>query len=68
MAGKKNDHSRMTVYRLVDLPSLKKAIRDKYDNFDETDIKVGERCSLLVMGATEEKAVRWGELVKGLSS
>ena len=68
MAGKKNDHSRMTVYRLVDLPSLKKAIRDKYDNFDETDIKVGERCSLLVMGATEEKAVRWGELVKGLSN
>ena len=68
MARKKNDHSRMTVYRLVDLPSLKKAIRDKYDNFDETDIKVGERCSLLVMGATEEKAVRWGELVKGLSN
>ena len=26
MAEKKNDHSRMTVYRLVDLPSLKKAI------------------------------------------
>ena len=68
MAGKKNDHSRMTVYRLVDLPSLKKAIRDKYDNFDETEIKVGERCSLLVMGATEEKTVRWGELVKGLSN
>lgn len=68
MAGKKNDHSRMTVYRLVDLPSLKKAIRDKYDNFDETDIKVGERDSLLVMGATEEKTVRWGELVKGLSN
>lgn len=58
----------MTVYRLVDLPSLKKAIRDKYDNFDETEIKVGERCSLLVMGATEEKTVRWGELVKGLSN
>jgi hypothetical protein len=68
MAGKKNDHSRMTVYRLVDLPSLKKAIRDKYDNFDETEIKVGKRCSLLVMGATEEKTVRWGELVKGLSN
>ena len=68
MAGKKNDHSRMTVYRLVDLPSLKKAIRDKYDNFDETEIKVGERDSLLVMGATEEKTVRWGELVKGLSN
>lgn len=29
MAEKKNDHSRMTVYRLIDLPSLKKAIRDK---------------------------------------
>ena len=68
MAGKKNDPSRMTVYRLVDLPSLKKAIRDKYDNFDETEIKVGERDSLLVMGATEEKTVRWGELVKGLSN
>lgn len=68
MAGKKNDHSRMTVYRLVDLPSLKKVIRDKYDNFDETEIKVGERDSLLVMGATEEKTVRWGELVKGLSN
>ena len=68
MAGKKNDHSRMTVYRLVDLPRLKRAIRDKYDNFDETDIKVGERCSLLVMGATEEKTVRWGELVKELSN
>ena len=68
MAGKKNDHSRMTVYRLVDLPSLKKAIRDKYDNFDETEIKVGLRDSLLVMGATEEKTVRWGELVKGLSN
>ena len=68
MAGKKNDHSRITVYRLVDLPSLKKAIRDKYDNFDETEIKVGERDSLLVMGATEEKTVRWGELVKGLSN
>lgn len=68
MAGKKNDHSRMTVYRLIDLPTLKKAIRDKYDNFDETEIKVGERCSLLVMGATEEKTVRWGELVKGLSN
>ena len=68
MAGKKNDHSRMTVYRLIDLPTLKKAIRDKYDNFDETEIKVGERCSLLVMGATEEKTVRWGELLKGLSN
>ncbi|OMG09916.1 hypothetical protein BKH06_09900 [Actinomyces naeslundii] len=68
MAGKKNDHSRMTVYRLVDLPSLKKAIRDKYDNFDETDIKVGKRDSLLLMGATEEKTVRWAELVKGLSN
>ena len=55
MAGKKNDHSRMTVYRLVDLPSLKKAIRDKYDNFDETDIKVGERCSLLVMGQRKKR-------------
>lgn len=68
MAGKKNDHSRMTVYRLVDLPSLKRAIRGKYDNFDETEIKVGLRDSLLVMGATEEKTVRWGELVKGLSN
>lgn len=68
MAGKKSDHSRMTVYRLVDLPSLKRAIRDKYDNFDETEIKVGERDSLLIMGATEKKDVRWGELVKGLSN
>ena len=60
MAGKKSDHSRMTVYRLVDLPSLKRAIRDKYDNFDETEIKVGERDSLLIMGTTEKKDVRWG--------
>lgn len=29
MASRKSDHSCMTVYRLIDLPDLKKAIRGK---------------------------------------
>ena len=29
MAGKRSNHSRMTVYRLTDLPNLRRVIRDK---------------------------------------
>lgn len=68
MAGKRSNHSRMTVYRLTDLPNLRKAIRDKYDKFSYRDVAVsGRRTSLLVEGATEKQPVRWGQLINDLT-
>lgn len=67
MARQKSNEARMTVYHLIGLRDLKDSIRDKYENFRCVEVKIGEHRSLLVTGTTEEKGVKWGELVAGLS-
>lgn len=60
--------SRMTLYRLTGLPSLDKAIRDKYqDGFSGETVKVGDREAILFLGRTEEKNVGWSTTLQGLS-
>ena len=67
MTRQKSNEARMTVYHLIGLRDLKDSIRDKYENFNYVKVKIGEHRSLLVTGTTEEKDVKWGELVTGLS-
>ena len=67
MTRQKSNEARMTVYHLIGLRNLEDSIRDGYDNFRRITVKIGEYESLLVTGTTEEKDVKWGELVAGLS-
>lgn len=67
MARKNSTETRMTLYRLIGYPSLAKVIREKYSNFGEQLVVVGDRQAVLHWGQTPEKTVKWAETVKGLS-
>ena len=67
MPRRKSTESRMTVYYLTGTKEAKEAIRDRYSRFNYKDVKVGDRDSLLVIGTTKAKEVRWGKLLNGLS-
>lgn len=70
MENKKNTESRMTLYRLYRLDSLRNAVREKYldsDGFEEQQVTVGGRDALLITGKTDEKNVGWGTLLAGIS-
>lgn len=70
MAGKSSAETRMTLYRIVGMTSLRDALRDKYlelDTFECRSITVGGRPSFLVVGKTEEKDARWSSILAGLS-
>ena len=67
MARRKSTDARMTVYRLTGINKLSNAIRDRYSDFSYEEVKVGNRDSLLVIGTTSAKEVRWGKLVNSLS-
>lgn len=61
--------TRMTLYRLTDLPKLSDAIREKYNtSFQQQRVKVGSRDALLLFGRTDEKPVGWGKTVSSLTS
>ncbi|OBA51126.1 hypothetical protein A5789_28045 [Nocardia sp. 852002-51101_SCH5132738] len=57
----------MTLYRLVGFPALAKVIREKYSEFTEERVMVGERRSVLYWGRTPDKPVKWADTVAGLS-
>lgn len=67
MPRKPNAETRMTLYRLVGYPSISKVIREKYSDFKEDRLRIGERDSLLYWGKTEAKPVKWAETVVSLS-
>ena len=67
MTRRKSTDARMTVYRLTGINKLNSAIRDRYSDFSYEEVKVGDRDSLLVIGATSAKEVRWVKIVNGLS-
>ncbi|MGW5923480.1 DUF6119 family protein [Nocardia fluminea] len=67
MARKPSTETRMTLYRLVGYPVLAKVIREKYSDFTEEQVMVGERRSVLYWGRTPDKPVKWADTVAGLS-
>lgn len=68
MPRQESTESRMTVYRLTGLPSLDKAIRDKYQqDFSGETVKVADRDALLFIGRTQENNVGWGATLQTLS-
>ena len=68
MPHKESPEARMTMYRLTGLPSLDKAIKDKYQpGFTGTAVNVGDRKGLLFLGKTSETSVSWGKTLQGLS-
>ncbi|MGT2464159.1 DUF6119 family protein [Sinomonas atrocyanea] len=68
MPREKSAETRMTLYRLLGLPSTSDAIREKYmEGFAEEQVKVGDREATLFHGRTEEKDVGWGPTARGLS-
>ncbi|MFE1595070.1 DUF6119 family protein [Nocardia sp. NPDC058705] len=67
MARKPSTETRMTLYRLVGFPALAKVIREKYSEFTEERVMVGERRSVLYWGRTPDKPVKWADTVAGLS-
>lgn len=70
MSGKPSIETRMTLYRVVGMTSLRDALRDKYlelETFDSHSITIEGRPSFLIAGKTEEKDVRWSSILAGLS-
>ena len=66
----KKQRTRMTIYRLVNLPSLECAIREKYrTNNDERlschgqNIKVGNRDAFLFEGTIESESAKWATTI-----
>ena len=70
MTTEESTESRMTLYRLVGLTSLRAAVREKHlesAGFQEQQVTVGDRPALLISGKTQEKNVGWGTLLSGIS-
>ncbi|MFJ4208100.1 DUF6119 family protein [Paenarthrobacter sp. NPDC089675] len=70
VARKTSQESRMTLYRLTGLRSLKDAIREKYldsDGFTEQSVTVGDRAALLITGKTDERDPGWSKVLAGIS-
>ena len=67
MPRKSSVETRMTLYRLIGYPSISKVIREKYTDFHEAKVKVGDRDSILYWGKTQAKPVKWAETVSSLT-
>lgn len=70
MSKKRQNEVRMTLYRLVGLPSLHDAIRNKYlsaPSFDNKALHIEDHSAFLVTGMTEAKDVRWRSTLESLS-
>lgn len=73
MAKKKNNKVRMTLYRLVNLPSLEVAIREKYrddsnENYSHKTISVSGRAAELYWGSVERDRAGWVSTVHSLTT
>lgn len=73
MAKKKNNKVRMTLYRLVNLPSLEVAIREKYrddsnENYSHKTISISGRAAELYWGSVERDRAGWTSTVHSLTT
>lgn len=71
MPSKSSPVARTSLYRLMDVPELRGAVRDKYlshEGFVTRDVTVGEREALLVSGAIATETVKWASVLRGLTS
>lgn len=75
MMSTKKQRTRMTIYRLVNLPSLECAIREKYrTNNDERlschgqNIKVGNRDAFLFEGTIESESAKWAKTIAQITN
>ena len=64
----KKQQARMTIYRLINLPALKCAIRKRYRDSDnltcqEQNIKIGDREAFLLTGTVEPGSAPWAKTI-----
>ncbi|MDF0529580.1 TIGR04141 family sporadically distributed protein [Tsukamurella sp. 8F] len=57
----------MSLYRLVGLPSLEAAIREKYSEFTQEHVEIDGTPGLLYWGSTPESSVKWGSTLAELT-
>lgn len=73
MAKKKSNKVRMTLYRLMNLPSLELAIREKYrddsnENYSHKTISISGRAAELYWGSVERDRAGWTSTVHSLTT
>lgn len=63
-------NSRMTLYRIAGVKTLEDAIKAKYladDKYARSEVDLGDRDGLLIVGRTDEKEVGWAATLTAIS-